>query len=71
MGHSWVLSVPAGSVAIARMELAAYRAARVGMVFQAFNLLPQYSALANVEMALLFSMGKLELRLLEKNGEPR
>ncbi len=35
-------------------ELAAYRARRVGMVFQSFNLIPHRTALQNVELALLF-----------------
>jgi putative ABC transport system ATP-binding protein len=36
-------------------ELARFRAERIGMVFQAFNLLPQHTALRNVEMALYFN----------------
>jgi len=40
--------------AFSRRELAAYRAHRVGMVFQAFNLLPQYTARENVALALVF-----------------
>ncbi|MBM4116131.1 ABC transporter ATP-binding protein [bacterium] len=39
---------------LSRRELAAYRSERVGMIFQAFNLLPQYTALENVALALLF-----------------
>ncbi|MFH1754919.1 MAG: ABC transporter ATP-binding protein [Candidatus Latescibacterota bacterium] len=35
--------------------LAAYRARKVGIVFQSFNLLGQHSALRNVEMALYFN----------------
>ncbi len=38
-----------------RRELSAYRAHRVGMVFQSFNLIAHYSALQNVEAALLFN----------------
>ncbi|MCP4583071.1 MAG: ABC transporter ATP-binding protein [candidate division Zixibacteria bacterium] len=38
-----------------RRELAAYRARRIGMVFQSFNLIYHYSALKNVEMALYFN----------------
>lgn len=41
--------------AMNRRELAAYRARRVGMVFQSFNLIPHQSALRNVEMALYFN----------------
>jgi putative ABC transport system ATP-binding protein len=40
---------------LSRRELAAYRAHRVGMVFQSFNLITHYSALENVETALLFN----------------
>jgi len=36
-------------------ELAAYRARRVGMVFQSFNLISHRTALQNVELALLFT----------------
>lgn len=38
-----------------RRELAAYRARRVGMVFQAFNLISHHTALRNVELALYFN----------------
>jgi len=38
-----------------RRELASYRAHRVGMVFQSFNLISHYTALQNVETALLFN----------------
>jgi putative ABC transport system ATP-binding protein len=38
-----------------RRELSAYRAHRVGIVFQSFNLISHYSALQNVETALLFN----------------
>ena len=37
---------------LSRRELAAYRARRVGMIFQSFNLLPHQTALKNVELAL-------------------
>jgi putative ABC transport system ATP-binding protein len=40
---------------LSRLELAAYRAGRVGIIFQSFNLLPQFSALRNVELALYFN----------------
>ena len=39
---------------MSRKELAAYRAGRVGMVFQSFNLVPHRTALQNVELALYF-----------------
>jgi len=39
---------------LSRAELAAYRAHRVGMIFQSFNLLPHQTALKNVELALYF-----------------
>jgi putative ABC transport system ATP-binding protein len=39
---------------LSRRRLAAYRARRAGVVFQSFNLLPQHTALRNVEMALYF-----------------
>jgi len=41
--------------AMSGRELAGYRARRVGMVFQSFNLIPHRTALQNVELALLFS----------------
>ncbi|UCD65200.1 MAG: ABC transporter ATP-binding protein [Candidatus Zixiibacteriota bacterium] len=40
---------------LTRRELAAYRARRVGMVFQSFNLLAHQTALKNVELALYFN----------------
>jgi len=36
-------------------ELSVYRATKVGMIFQSFNLLSNHSALRNVEMALYFN----------------
>jgi putative ABC transport system ATP-binding protein len=39
---------------MSRNELAAYRAGRVGMIFQSFNLIPHRTALQNVELALYF-----------------
>jgi putative ABC transport system ATP-binding protein len=39
---------------LSRRDLARYRARRVGMVFQSFNLLPHHTALQNVETALFF-----------------
>jgi putative ABC transport system ATP-binding protein len=38
-----------------RRELSSYRASKVGMVFQAFNLIPHLSAQMNVELALYFN----------------
>ena len=40
---------------LSRRELAAYRANKVGMVFQSFNLMPHLTALENVERALYFN----------------
>jgi putative ABC transport system ATP-binding protein len=40
---------------LSRRALARYRAERVGMVFQSFNLLQHFTALANVELALYFT----------------
>ena len=41
--------------ALSRREVAAYRARRVGMVFQSFNLIAHHTALRNVELALYFN----------------
>jgi putative ABC transport system ATP-binding protein len=43
---------------MSRRELAAYRATKVGMIFQSFNLISHYSALKNVEIAMLFGEGQ-------------
>jgi putative ABC transport system ATP-binding protein len=40
---------------MSRKELAAFRARLVGVVFQSFHLLPQYTALKNVELPLYFT----------------
>ncbi len=40
---------------LTRRELSAYRAHRVGMVFQSFNLISHHTALRNVELALFFN----------------
>ena len=40
---------------MARRELSRYRAHRVGMIFQAFNLVPHLTAQGNVELALCFN----------------
>jgi putative ABC transport system ATP-binding protein len=52
----------AGSIKIAcqtlgdltQKGLSSFRASKIGMVFQSFNLITQYSAIKNVEMALYF-----------------
>ncbi|MBI3194151.1 MAG: ABC transporter ATP-binding protein [Ignavibacteriae bacterium] len=57
-----------------RRERAAYRAHKVGMVFQSFNLIAHYTALQNVEMALLFNdtqpkeRRRLSIEILEQLG---
>ena len=40
---------------MSRSELAAYRAHKVGMIFQSFNLISHYTALQNVQTALYFN----------------
>jgi len=40
---------------LSRRELAAYRAGKVGMIFQSFNLIPHQTALKNVELGLFFA----------------
>jgi ABC-type lipoprotein export system ATPase subunit len=71
-GSIEVAGVALGSMT--RQELSAYRAHRVGMVFQSFNLIPHHSALKNVEMALYFNntpkreRGKMAADMLEKLG---
>jgi putative ABC transport system ATP-binding protein len=40
---------------LSRRQLAAYRADKVGMIFQSFNLIAHYTALQNVETALYFT----------------
>ncbi len=42
-------------VTMNRRELSAYRALKIGMVFQSFQLISQRSALQNVELALYFT----------------
>ena len=43
-----------GLSSLSRTELAAYRADKVGMIFQSFNLIAHQTALQNVELALYF-----------------
>jgi putative ABC transport system ATP-binding protein len=40
---------------MSRRQLAAYRAHKIGMIFQSFNLISHYTALQNVETALYFN----------------
>jgi putative ABC transport system ATP-binding protein len=50
---------------LSRHELAMVRSRKVGFIFQQFNLLPQLSALANVELGLQYSTGIDRQRALE------
>lgn len=40
---------------LGRRGLSRYRARRIGMIFQSFNLIPHHTALRNVEMAMYFN----------------
>ncbi|HEX4072770.1 MAG TPA: ABC transporter ATP-binding protein [Planctomycetaceae bacterium] len=40
---------------LSRRELAAFRLASVGMIFQSFNLIPSRTALENVELPMIFA----------------
>lgn len=57
-----------------RRELSKYRARRVGIVFQSFNLIAHYTAAQNVEAALLFNhtpskeRHRLAVEVLERLG---
>jgi putative ABC transport system ATP-binding protein len=42
---------------LSRQELAEVRSKKIGFIFQQFNLLPQLSALANVELGMQYSVG--------------
>lgn len=52
-GSVEVDGVPLGG--LTRRQLSAYRAHKVGMIFQSFNLISHYTALENVAAALLFN----------------
>lgn len=57
-----------------RRQLAEYRARRVGIIFQTFNLMPHHTAIENVEMALYFNSTprkdrrQKSIRILEELG---
>jgi putative ABC transport system ATP-binding protein len=48
-----------------RQELAEVRSRKIGFIFQQFNLLPQLSALANVELGMQYSVGVDRQQALE------
>ena len=52
-GQIVVEGVQLGS--LGRRSLSRYRALRVGMIFQSFNLIPHHTALRNVELAMYFN----------------
>jgi putative ABC transport system ATP-binding protein len=65
-GHVEVDGVSLAS--LTRRELSAYRAKKIGIIFQSFNLLPNQTALKNVEMALYFTNTSRDIRR-RKAGE--
>jgi len=51
-----IISTPDGDLRkMNPRQIARYRAFKIGMVFQSFNLIPHRTALANVELALFFT----------------
>ena len=52
-GEITIEGVPLGS--LGRRGLSRYRAKRIGMIFQSFNLIPHHTALRNVELAMYFN----------------
>jgi ABC-type lipoprotein export system ATPase subunit len=53
---SGVIEIAGSSLtSMSRRDIAEFRARRIGMIFQSFNLLPHLSACRNVELALYFS----------------
>jgi putative ABC transport system ATP-binding protein len=47
---------------LGRRALSRYRALRIGMVFQSFNLIPHFTALRNVELAMYFNHTQPQVR---------
>jgi putative ABC transport system ATP-binding protein len=50
---------------LSRDELAQVRAQKIGFIFQTYNLLPQFSALANVELGMRYAGGTDATRAVE------
>ena len=59
-GRYWLDGVDVAS--LSRDQLAAVRNAKIGFVFQQFNLLPRTSAIENVELPLLYGGGTPRVR---------